>query len=178
MFTRHLHFVLIVASTIGLVMGNRDAIADQPDGVVRTFAFKAPNLPPEWLPDFSSLDSTLVVVSPPKGTVVSTEFVPDDEADPRVDGTTWVYRDAMHVIRGPDESPLGTFLWLVTPDTPEPPPTGAHAFTGPFVVQKLLYVSLCSSGDCGGNGNNGKHYVTDPGNAENAFIVVTATFNR
>jgi hypothetical protein len=82
----------------------------------------------------------------------------------------------MHVTLGPDSTP-GAFLWLLTPDTPEPPPTGAHAFTGPGTVQEVFFVSLCSSGDCESGSNNGKYYV-DNLNPDDVFVVVTAMFSK
>ena len=98
------------------------------EGVIRTFAVIV-NLV-EQAPDFYSEQSLGLVVAPadPTDTVSSMMFV-DFNFDERFNSTVWEHRDAMHIMKGGAEIP-GFVVWLVTPETPEPPPTGAITFSG------------------------------------------------
>ena len=176
--------VAIAVCAFAVAITSRPASADPeaaPEGVIRTFGFvTSVNADPTTF--FLSEESIAVVVAPPdRSTGSALHFIPDPEADFRVDGTTWAYQDATHVTMGPDSTP-GAFQWLLTEDTPEPPPLGTFTFTGPdsplILDQTIFYRTLCSSGDCQGSGNNGKYHVRDPRYADDIFVVVTAVFSH
>ena len=155
--------------------------ADRPEGVTRTFGFVA-QLSAEGEAFFLGEESLAVIVAPRDRSTVRSdmEFFADPTVDPRVDGTTWIYQDAMHVTTGPPDSTPGVFAWLVTAVTPEPPPVGSFTFTGPdsptIVDQQIFYRAICD-GDCGSSANNGNYRVPTL-YADDIFVVVTAVFSR
>jgi hypothetical protein len=138
--------------------------------VVRTFAFKASASVEQ---DFLDDTSVGVIVAPPPDTSDSfAYFVSDPGTDELVDGTTWVYQDAMHVSSDPNDAD-GAFLWLVTEDTPLPPPTGSWTLTGPdsplILEQKVFLVRRSTFGLL---------YQVDPISGTDIFVVVTAIFSK
>ena len=99
-------------------------------------------------------------------------FEESGNCDERFDSTVWVYQDAMHIKVGGAEIPGGVY-WLLTPETPEPPPTGAITFTGadsPLIISQedpvwyesygAIYRVRCTPGGAG------------------LLLVVTAVFSR
>ena len=185
MSIRRLIRVFAVCGLLPALM-SQGASADPPEGVVRMFAVVTGlHTDSDLLPYFLGDESLGVVVAPRDQSLSnSLQFIPDDEADPRVDGTTWVFQDATHITTGPDgDSVTGTFLWLLSPDTLEGPPLGALTFTGPdspcILNQRVLYRRLCENGDCGyDSGNDGKYVTTSREFADDVIVVVTAVFSR
>ena len=77
----------------------------------------------------------------------------------------------MHIQKGGGEI-IAPVVWLLTPETPEPPPTGAITFSGPdsplILNQELFYYEAYGSG---------YRLRCVPGGA-GVFMVVTAIFSR
>jgi hypothetical protein len=151
--------------------------ADEKSGVVRTFAFATD---PETAVSFLSQNSQMVVAARPVQQNHLT-FAPDageSEESELLDGTTWVFQDAIHVFKG-GQAPEGVFLWLIDEETPEPPPTGAVTMTGEGSIhiasEDTFRIALCGT-NCG-FGNNTSYYVLPYGSGD-VFVVVTAEFNR
>ena len=162
---------------ISIVGATNIARAEEACGVVRTFGFLTD---PETAVSFLSPNSQLVVVAPP-GEPDYLSFAPDAGASQEselLDGTTWVFQDAIHVFKGGRASE-GAFLWLIDEDTPEPPPIGAFTMTGEgsvsIVSEVIFQIKFCGT-DCG-FGNNTKYYVSPFGGGD-VFVVVTAIFDR
>jgi hypothetical protein len=142
--------------------------------------------------DFLSDDSIAIVVAPPSdhGSFVGTphmRFVDFDSgsgfgnSDPDFDSTVWAFQDALHISQGGATIPGGV-AWLLTPETPTPPPIGAFTLTGPdsSLVQIVRYRRLCEGGDCAfDSANDGKYLTVDPeAAADDLIVVVTAVFSR
>ena len=170
-----IHAFLLGVSLLGMTSIVR---AEETSGVVRTFAFLAD---PLTAASFLSPNSQMVVVARP-GEPDYLTFAPDageSEESELLDGTTWVFQDAIHVFKG-GQAPEGVFLWLIDEDTPEPPPTGAVTMTGQgslsIVSEVTFQIKFCGT-DCG-FGNNTNYYVPSYGSFLDVFVVVTAVFNR
>jgi hypothetical protein len=154
------------------LIANAPAAADQPAGVVRTFAVLV-NGGPEFAPDFLGENSSAVVVN---GAQSEDDFhFAASELDPLFQQpTTWELRDAIHIVRceGIDEI-LGVFAWLRT-NNQEPPPAGAITFTGfdsPLILDVRGY---WFENDIGGGG---LRIRATPGGA-GYMVIVTAVFSR
>ncbi len=145
------------------------AWGDPPQEVVRTFAVAVNIL--EQAPDFLSEPSLAVVVAPARPNQTGVIQFADSNCDERFDSTVWELRDAMHITKGGAEVP-GAVFWLLTPDTPEPPPVGAITFSGPgsplILNQEAVYYETF-----------GTRFRTrcSPGGA-GVLVVVTAVFSR
>ncbi len=142
----------------------KTACADEPQYVLRTFAFVT--LEGELLPDFQGDDSLAIVVTNdanPGQWTLSLLGYSDVE-------TTWLSHKARHVTIGGKEI-QGDFLWLVDDDLPTPPPVGAISLTGPDGMIDSVFIariSQCSSYDCG-PGNQGKWHVSPTGTRRVVF---------
>jgi hypothetical protein len=73
----------------------------------------------------------------------------------------------------------GLLFWLITDQTPTPPPAGAVAFTGGPQGSVLLTadyrISLCN-GDCCSGDDNVRWRTTNAGGTP--FVIVTAWFSK
>jgi hypothetical protein len=178
---------IVAIVTCALLTGGtpQRACADEHQGVVRTFLVVVSTTSSL---DFLSDDSIAIVVAPPSdGTQDFLRFVDFDSdsgfgnSDPAFDSTVWAYQDAMHVSQGGARIPGGV-AWLLTEETPTPPPIGAFTLTGPdsSLVQIVRYRRLCEGGDCAfDSANDGKYLTVDPeAAADDLIVVVTAVFSR
>lgn len=144
--------------------------------IKRTFAFLTG---PDSVVDFKGDASQLVVVS--KRSDYEEFRIADDAGDgaEELDGTRWVYQEAVHVTRGGD-APEGSFVWLLNEETPELPPKGAMTKTGPnslqIISQTTYNIKLCGT-DCS-YGQDLKYYVPGYGTNLDKMVVVTALFQR
>lgn len=160
--------VVAITVTAGVV-----AHAEEPELVERTFGVLASGGPG---PDFEAEDSIAVTVLPDFKNDSNLEFSSTDQAG-TLKNTVWLKNDAHHAVEG-NSQPGVTYFWLVTEDTPNVPPIGAHTFTGtdsPFIVsQKVVYIAPCN-GSCGPE-NDGKWRIAASGGT--AFVIVTAYFSK
>ena len=175
---RQFTFIAVFVSLLaGLLTELRPATAQEPAGVVRTFGFYATGATVG--PDFIGDDSLGVVVLPAAtGTSPSMlEFSLIDDNGPLA-GSLWSSRPAEHLTKGPKSSG-GIFYWLLTEDTPTPPPGGSVAFTSGPQASVLWSASgriaLCN-GDCCSGDDNFRWRVVEVGG--NPFVIVTAVFTR
>jgi len=147
----------------------KPAYATEPaQGVVRTFAVISNS--PLTLPDFFGEQSVGLVIAPPDKT--EPFFMSFSKyTDPSFASTVWESRTAMHIMMGGPET-LAPVVWLLTEDTPTPPPSGAITFSGPdsplILSQELYYYD---------DGYGGLHIQSTPGGG-GVFYVVTAVFSR
>lgn len=103
----------------------RSVNAQEPRGIVRTFAVIT------FEPvDFTSTDSVLIKVEKSDRSIAIKEYV--DESDPGMDGSLWLTGavSAMYITTGEGRTSAGTFYWLLSEETPEPPPVGSVAMIG------------------------------------------------
>jgi hypothetical protein len=179
MFVRNLSFAIALATISYLLPSSQSstAFAENPDGVVRTFAVY---IAPEDL-DFESENSVGLVVSPRNHAPISVlEFVDDNPVELSVfdfDSTKWASTNVLHITKGGvQELPV---WWLLDEHTPVPPQTGSNTFSGPdslICYQEVVSVFACSGGDCG-YGNDGKFHLSR-NSANPKFLVVTAVFSK
>ena len=138
--------------------------AEEPHGVVRTFAVLS--LQPV---DFTDEESVLVAAA-------RTDFSPRNcevyqPGHPDFDGTRWVNGRATHITEGDGVTSIGV-LWILSEDTPEPPPVGTVAITGPEapLIQESLGNVRIFSGPT--------NFIVPGDSGDLTMIVVTAAFNR
>jgi hypothetical protein len=148
--------------------------AAEPKGVLRTFIV----LELTEGVDFLHEDPVMVKAKKGPSAPVLLEFV--DENDPELsdfdfDETLWVAGPAMYITKGQGLTQLGPFFWLLTEETPEPPPVGSLTLTGPeaLLVQETVTYEVCSGDpDC-----DGKYALTNAPTGTK-LTVVTAIFSR
>lgn len=169
----------ILACAALLAGASKPACAQEPDGVVRTFAVEVAGL--SSAPDFLSDQSLGLLVAPadPRGSEGFLRFTAVN-SDERFDSTVWEHRHATHFTQEGAAIP-GAVYWLLTPDTPTPPPLGSITFTGPdsaFILsQELVYIKQCSSTTCPGD-SAGTVRVGTATNNDGLLVVVTAIFSH
>jgi len=179
------------AFSVALSYASQPAHAEEPEPVWRTFAVLVSgvgDVESELVPDFWDSDSKAVTVLPDAENVGGTFYfkaasgVPDGH--PLANDTVWYSQPAHHTAQGP--TPSFPFLWLITPATPEPPPVGAHTFTGtdsPFIDAQARYLAKpCEAadvinGECTPSdvSNGYWHFSTHDGEV---FVIVTALFSK
>jgi hypothetical protein len=123
--------------------------ADQPQLVLRTFGYMPINESPlpDWLGD-GSVGMTILpdAVSPGiEYTITFCNACPGPFA-----GTTWRFHPVRHTTVG-GQIDNGIYFWLVTEETPDPPPAGTHTLTGPeglLSVDGDFRIAPCSEWDC------------------------------
>lgn len=147
------------------------AFADSPEGVQRTFIVLVNSL--EQAPDFFGEQSLGLVVRHANPQVDTTIFrFANSNCDARFNATVWEHRDAMHITKGSCGDVPGFVAWLLTPDTPNPPPNGAFTFSGPdsplILSQEVFYFETSSTG---------LRLRCSPGGA-GVLVLVTAIFSR
>lgn len=130
-FTRFACFAL----TAVVVNSHAHLLAEEPQGVVRTFAvFGAV--------DFTSEDSVLLKVGTSNSTPIVRHLITGDGS--YLDNSTWFIGSpsAMYITKGEGVTNVGSFAWLVDSETPEPPPTGSVTLTGPeaLLIQEAYHV--------------------------------------
>jgi hypothetical protein len=162
----------IAACGILFSAATKPACADDAgQGVIRTFAVSVNSL--EQVPDFFGDQSVALVVAPgrPMQADVILQFA-DSNCDERFNSTVWVRQDAMHITTDGTGIPGGVY-WLLTSETPEPPPIGAITFSGPDSPL------ICSQEDPVYYESFGTGYRVrcSPGGA-GLLLVVTAVFSR
>ena len=153
----------------------RQALADEPTTVIRTFGFWVDSGPA--YPDFEGADSLAVIAMPQGGGGEIVFASPSGlEAPDWLAGTHWVSQPAMHITRGGHDD-QGAFMWLVTEENPDPPPAGSHAFTGPggSVLDVQVIPIKLNNGDVGGPST---YYYVPAYGATDIFVVVTAEFSK
>jgi hypothetical protein len=163
MLTYSRRSLLTLAFILSTTVGTVDAAG--PDGVLRTFAVVTYESV-----DFSSDDSVLVKTKKVDVTPSVKEYA--DADNPDLDGTQWSFGSpgVMYITKGQGDTAVGSFAWLLSSETPDPPPVGAVAMMGPdaLVIQQDL-------GPVSVQGN----FITPSANPlGNRMIVVTAVFNR
>ncbi|HUE73917.1 MAG TPA: hypothetical protein VMP01_23755 [Pirellulaceae bacterium] len=157
---------------------SKPVCGEEPVGVVRTFAVEVAGL--SSAPDFLSDQSLGVVVAPadPQSSPAFLRFTAVN-SDERFDSTVWEHRHVMHITTEGAAIP-GAVFWLLTPDTPAPPPQGAHTFTGPdspFILsQELIYIKQCTSTTCPFD-YTGTVTVGTATDNDSLLVVVTAVFS-
>lgn len=133
-------------------------------------------------PDYFLSDKSIAVVAgaedPADQTASPVHFAPCLEKNGDLADTTWVIRRARHVTQGNHSRPE-VFIWLLTDETPEPPPEGVMTLTGdgsPLILSQevVFYRTWSFSFDCP-DGQSGDLVV---GSVGSPIIIVTALFNR
>jgi len=179
MKTQRFKICVVAIAALCVVTQVRAEDGDSPL-VCRTFAFFAigSDLGPDYF--FSDDSLAVVVVAQSSGDAASDDlhFAPCPEHAGALADTTWVIRTAIHSTKG-NHWEVGHYYWLLTEETPEPPPEGVMTLTGsgsPLILsQELIYVNTSDyfydcpellPGDL----------VTDAGGAP--LLIVTALFNR
>jgi hypothetical protein len=173
-----LNLMTMLASVFAHAVTTQAEPAPSPQGVTRTFAvWFDPDLP---APDFLGEDSIgVIVTSGPKTETDTIQFAPSNVV-PSFNDTSWAHApaSATFVTSCPPRTDLG-FMWLLTPDTPELPPPGAHAFNSADGAFKILsqqsYAATLCGGSCGSG--NGSKYFIPPYGAPN-LVVVTAVLSK
>ena len=162
--------------------------------VIRTFAFVVGSDRDADIPDFLGNDSLLVRARKPKkgeSTGDSTSFLdsenwPGHPGQPEfIEGSVWARYPATHIVRG-GQSHEGLFMWLLTEDTPTPPPAGAITFTGDrgrnlILSVEVFEVNLCANSGCNFDSSlDGRAYIVNDftGGIGDYWIVVTAVFSK
>jgi hypothetical protein len=150
-----------------------EAFADPPAPCIRTFAYWVTGAMGE-VPDFLSQDSKVVIALPSARNDVGI-----GQTIRFVDGAVFQFHPAHHVQKKGGETAAGFLLWLDTPDCPQPPPPGAHTFTGPdglILSQDVVRINKCSNGSCSNDTDlDGLYHIDEFGEA---FVVVTALFSK
>ncbi len=178
MSVRNLCYTIILATVCHVlpISHSSTAFAENPNGVVRTFAIES--LSPI---DLQSDDSIGLIVAPPSSTSADVVHFHHTNSDPRFDSTVWQLQQVMHVTTGNADTP-GAFMWLLDDETPTPPPAGAVTFNGhsPFQIlsQEVFMIKDCDDGSCGFYNYvpGDKVISTNPSDAR--FTVITAVFSH
>jgi hypothetical protein len=163
---------VILVCGILTMAASRPASADQPEGVVRTFAVLFSSLEPPDL-QFQSDQSLGLVV------------LPDDPLQPPAhfrfcqvvyNSGDWETHDLLHVTTQGAETIPATVIWSA------PPPTGATTFTGPdsplVLSQEVLFGHAATGFPCSGSYSGAYYADSSPSGAAFGMVVVTAVFNR
>ena len=174
------HLIIRTASFLSLALlalsTPRFVAAKELTGMVRTFGFYATGA--TEAPSFVNENSLGVVVLPstPGDSPSTIEFSLVSNNGPLA-GMTWASQPAQHITKGAN-SGGGAFFWLLSVDTPTPPPAGSVAFTsGPLasvLSSESGRIALCN-GDCSGD-DNIRWRVVDVGGTP--FVIVTAVFSK
>ncbi|HUG66888.1 MAG TPA: hypothetical protein VMM76_03990 [Pirellulaceae bacterium] len=169
---------LVATLVYGLLLsGMPKASAEEAKGVERTFAVEVSGSSL----DFLSAESLRVVVAP-NDPLASDTFLSfaDSNSDQRFNSTVWEHQHAMHITTAGANIP-GFVVWLLTPDTPAPPPIGSFTITGedsPLILsQEVVYIKQCKSTTCPGNYTDRVQVGTASDN-DGKLVVVTAIFSR
>lgn len=178
MSVRNLCYTMILATVCQLpaISHSTTAFADEPIGVVRTFAIES--LSPI---DLQSEDSIGLIVAPPRSTSGDIVHFHHTNSESQFDSTVWQYQQAMHVTAGHADTP-GAFYWLLDDETPTPPPTGAVTFNGhssfKILSQEVFFIKDCDDSTCGAYNyvSGDKVISTNPNDAR--LTVVTAIFSH
>jgi len=185
MFQKRFRLVagMVVVVAVVLAAGAQPVMAEPPEPMVRTFGFMAGSSP-DAVPDFLSDDSRIVRVTREEAAgdleFIDSALWPDHPGQPEfMEGSRWLRQDAQHIeTGGPREG--GAFFWLLTDDTPEPPPAGAVTLTGPdgWIIWSDVYlINICENGGCNDDPElDGKWFID--GTAGDYFVVVTAVFTK
>ena len=155
---------LTLALLLSISTGVTDAAEGQ--GVWRTFAVL---LNYGTSVDFSDEDSVLIKVEKADVTPSAKEFAGFGED---LDGTVAVigFPGAMYITKTNGRTYIGSFWWLLSEETPEPPPIGAVALTG---ADAQLYQQSLGSINV-----SGAHILPDTSGAGKQMILVTARFSK
>ena len=170
-------FMALLGATVAACLINTARAEDgESPFVCRTFGFfvEGSDLAPDY---FIGEDSIAIVTPPEDGPSSDFCFAPCVDVNGELAGTIWISRSTRHVTKG-KKLEVGTFVWLLTEDTPEPPPVGAMTLTGdgsPLVLsQTVVNVRQPGFVFCPGM-QPGDLVVSTSGTP---FVVVTALFNR
>ncbi|HUE69931.1 MAG TPA: hypothetical protein VMP01_03495 [Pirellulaceae bacterium] len=163
--------------------------AEEPAPVIRTFLYIAGSNP-ENVPNFLADDSILVLVEKNDSAAGSLRFIDSSEVPCHpgqpdfLEGSLWSSAEARHLTTGPEQD-LGPFFWLVTEETPNPPPKNAFTLTGPdglVLYQEVFAINKCLNGSCCNNTDlDGLFYVAGegaPSTSGDYVVVVTALFSN
>jgi hypothetical protein len=152
----------------------RQALADEPTTVIRTFGFSVDAGPA--YPDFKGVASFAVIVMPGgDGGEIVFASPSGLEAPDWLAGTHWVSQPAKHITKGGNHD-QGAFMWLVTDENPRVAAPGAHAVTGPD--GSILDVQVIPIKLCGGDCSPASSYYVPAYGATDIFVVVTAEFSK